>query len=165
LTTKNFTQAELELICGFYHGNQNVLVVLTNLNSTSFAFTLDYNDASRSLNIITYEDLSLDQVGWLVCHHSDSVCTREKTYQLPRDPESNLNESQRLMKLLKQMKVAAPELSLYYEHFVELLELTKDGSSERLQACESVVLFNGSFRCLLVNVLLRYFNDVHTSFV
>jgi hypothetical protein len=57
---KNFYQAELELICGFYHGNQTVLVVLTNLNSPSFAFTSEYNDASHSFNIFNYEDLSLD---------------------------------------------------------------------------------------------------------
>ncbi len=134
LTTKNLYQAELELICGFYHGNQKVLVVLTNLNSPSFAFTLKYNEVNRSFNIITYEDLSLEQMGWLVRQHLDANCKKDNGYQLPRDPESNLNESEKLMKVFKQMKVSTPELSLDYEHFMELLELTKDGSLERLQA-------------------------------
>ena len=73
-------------------------------------------------------------MGWLVRQHLDANCKKDKAYQLPRDPESNLSESEKLMKVFKQMKVSAPELSLDYEHFMELLELTKDGSLERLQA-------------------------------
>jgi hypothetical protein len=134
LTPKNLYQAELELICGFYHGNQTVLVVLTNLNSPSFAFTLNYNEPHRSFNIITYEDLTLEQMGWLVRHHLDANCKKDNTYQLPQDPDANLNESEKLMKVFKRMKVSAPELSLDYEHFMELLELTEDRSTERLQA-------------------------------
>jgi hypothetical protein len=73
---------------------------------------LEYNDASHSFNIFNYEDLSLDQVGWLVHHHLDSKCSPDKTYQLPSDPESILNESQQSIKQFKQMKVTAPESSL-----------------------------------------------------
>lgn len=134
LTTKNCFQAELELICGFYHGNQSVLVVLTNLFSQSHAFTLGYDEVERKFNIITYENLSLDEVGWLVKHHLDSKCFRNKTYQLPRESQPNLTEAQRLVKAFKDMKVTSPELSLDYEHFMELLEMTKEGSAERFQA-------------------------------
>lgn len=42
------------------------------------------------------------------------------------------------------MKVSAPELSLDYEHFTELLELTKDGSMERLQAVNQCFIMDHS---------------------
>jgi hypothetical protein len=97
LTPKDLFQAELELICGFYHGNQPVLVVLTNLNSPSFAFTLNYHEQHRSFNIIIYEDLTLEQMVWLVRQHLNANSMKDKTYQLPRDPDAN--ESEKLMKI------------------------------------------------------------------
>ncbi len=127
-------QAVLELLAGTFHTQQKLLVVLTDITTVAYAYTILSNESFSSFDILEFSGLNLTEMAWLIRHHLDSYCVPDQRYRIPNDI-SRLEKptAAQFVQAFKKAKKSSTE-DVAYEHFKELMELTDLGTEERAQA-------------------------------
>jgi hypothetical protein len=119
-TKANHTyQAIAELIAARYNSNQpNVLVVLTDVNSTASAFELAHLGGAN-FSVISYNNLTLEQMASKVSSFLQSSVVADAHYRPPAD-EASASEFEKGVVNFKRAKVQ--QLSnLAYEHLQDMM--------------------------------------------
>lgn len=135
---KSSAQAILELICSSYHSNQMVMVILTDMHTGAYVYTLSCTPVSNDeemgghrnnrIDIKSYLRVSITDMAVLVARHLRDNCTPERTYRYHADKDTQ-KDSVVLVTEFKRRRVSHTSVAL--EHFNEMLADTELGSSDR----------------------------------
>ena len=135
-------QATLELICANYLSDQLTLVIVTDLSTGAYAWTLERKE--NAINIVKYVDLSLEAMASLIADHLEKNCIADVWYRLKRavdDETLSQKEAVQIQRAFKKARVSNSDLAL--EHFHELLDETAPASQERAQVIREFMWSKG----------------------
>ena len=127
------SQATLELIASNYYSNQATVVVLTDLYSTSTILKLSKVPHGDDLNIVMYEDLTLNQMAQCVAEHLAHSCVPDADYRLGAANFPLPPENVEVLQAFKRARVTPLGDSVVWEHFNDMLGDCATGTRERAE--------------------------------